>query len=321
MSGTFDHQVDAAHRGKTAAELLAAPVAALKGVSEADGERLDDAFGVRTVEDLATQRFFLRAQTMLQTARLRHDPGPSPDWQAFFETAPIDHYVAHPSERFRIHFGPVFYRGRLDGTSRLIVVGQDPSTNEILAHRIFIGRSGQRVQRLLAKVGLTRSYTLINTYLFSVFGQFFGELETISEEPEVLGYRNAFLDRLKDENPVQAVLAIGSAARHAVENWPGKGGLPVFEITHPSATDEVSLLASWTAALPGLIEALDPDEGIVADPTPYGTAFTDADMAEIPAYDVPFWIPDFQRRDGGHSGRDGDRKIEWNAPAGPHFTV
>ena len=32
--------------------------------------------------------------------------------------------------------------------ARVLVVGQDPSTNELLAHRIFVGRSGQRVTTL-----------------------------------------------------------------------------------------------------------------------------------------------------------------------------
>jgi hypothetical protein len=30
-------------------------------------------------------------------------------------------------------------------------------------------------------------------------------------------------------------VAFGSAAHHAIAQWPGKGALPVFELMHPSA--------------------------------------------------------------------------------------
>src|SRR5688500_16462974 len=73
------------------------------------------------------------------------DPGPPPAWAALFDQAPVDHYVTHPSGRFRTTFGPVYYRGRLDGTARVLIVGQDPSTDEVLAQRILIGEAGQRV--------------------------------------------------------------------------------------------------------------------------------------------------------------------------------
>lgn len=313
MSGTFDSMVTAAHRGKTAGELLASPVDALHGVSSADADKLQAAFGVGTVQDLAENRHFRRAQAIWHAEALDHDPGPSPEWQVFFAQAPVQHYVSHPAGRFRLDFGPVYYRGRLDGTARLLVVGQDPSTNEILGHRVFVGTSGQRVQRLLRKVGLGRSYTMVNTFLFSVFGQFDNELRAISLEPEILGYRNALLDRVVAENPVQAVVSFGAGARHAVDNWPGAGGLPVFDLVHPAAPDNL-VLPDWNAALPGLTAALDPDDGVVADATPYGATFTPADLAEIPRFDLPFGVPDFHRQGGGHSGRDGNKKIVWQAP-------
>jgi len=313
MSTSFDSMVTAAHRGKTAGQLLASPVDALHGVSGADAEKLRAAFGIETVGDLAESPYFRRAQTIRYAESLHHDPGPSPEWQGFFDQAPIQHYVSHPSQRFRFEFGPVYYRGRLDGTARLLVVGQDPSTNEILAHRVFVGTSGQRVQRLLRKVGLSRSYIMLNTFLFSVHGQFDNQLRGISSEQEILGYRNAFLDRLVAENPIQAVVSFGAGARHAVENWPGAGALPTFDLVHPAAPDGL-VLPDWNAGLAGLIASLDPDDGVAPDPTPYGATFTPADLAAIPRYDVPFGVPDFQREGGGHSGRDGNHTIVWNAP-------
>ena len=76
----------------------------------------------------------------------------------------------YPSGQFRIEWGPIFHRGRLDGSARILVIGQDPAQHETVVRRILVGEAGQRVQGLLAKLGVTRSYVFINTYLYSVYG-------------------------------------------------------------------------------------------------------------------------------------------------------
>ncbi|MFE6776630.1 hypothetical protein [Streptomyces sp. NPDC057702] len=50
--------LDKAWADKDLPEILAAPVSALKGVSDRDGELLQEAFGVRTVADLAKVKYF-----------------------------------------------------------------------------------------------------------------------------------------------------------------------------------------------------------------------------------------------------------------------
>jgi len=318
MSNPYDHLVDKAHQGKSVSGLLDAPVEALSGVSAADAEHLRAAFGIRTVRDLGESRYFRAAEAILAADVLTHDPGPPPGWAEFFRAAPIDYYINHPAKRFRLDFGPVYYRGRLDGSARVLVIGQDPSTNEILAHRILVGTSGQRVQRLLVKAGITRSYIMLNTFLFSVFGQFDSKLRAISQEPEIEGFRNAFLDRIVAENHIQAVVTFGVGARHGFERWPMGGSFPVFNATHPAA-EEADVITSWNQLLPGLRAAITPDEdgmdgGDPADVQLFGDSFAEDDLAPIPGFDLPFGVPDFHRQGGGHSGRDGDKKIVWNAP-------
>ena len=56
-------------------------------------------------------------------------------------------------------------RGRLDGSARVLVIGQDPAQHEAIARRILIGEAGHRVQGLLAKLGIDHSYTMVNTFL------------------------------------------------------------------------------------------------------------------------------------------------------------
>ena len=66
--------------------------------------------------------------------------------------------------------GPIFHRGRLDGSARVLVIGQDPAQHETIVRRILVGEAGRRLQGFLAKLGVTRSYVLINTFLYSVYG-------------------------------------------------------------------------------------------------------------------------------------------------------
>jgi hypothetical protein len=56
--------LDKAYEGMEFSELKKAPVAALQGVSEADGEALAAALGIKTIGDLATNKFVLWAQAI-----------------------------------------------------------------------------------------------------------------------------------------------------------------------------------------------------------------------------------------------------------------
>ena len=76
----------------------------------------------------------------------------------------------YPSDSFRIEWGHIS-SGRLDGSARVLVIGQDPATHEAICRRILVGEAGQRLQGLLAKVGINLSYVLVNTFLYSVYGQ------------------------------------------------------------------------------------------------------------------------------------------------------
>ncbi|MFV2128122.1 hypothetical protein ACFHWS_26890 [Micromonospora sp. LOL_013] len=57
--------VDKAYQDKSLAEIVAAPVASLKGVSESDAKLLKDAFGIVTVGDLGRNPYFRTAQALV----------------------------------------------------------------------------------------------------------------------------------------------------------------------------------------------------------------------------------------------------------------
>jgi hypothetical protein len=312
--GSLDKIIDKNAAGLSLEQLRQASPSSLKGLTGDDAQELESALGIATIEQMARNRFFANARAVMSASgRPAYDTGPPYEWADLFAAAPLNHYRNHPSARFRIDFGPVYYRGRLDGTARILIVGQDPSSDEIITQRAFVGRAGQRVQGYLRKLGITRAYMMFNTFLFSVFQTFNSELRNISLEPEIRDYRNTLLDKAAAENPLEAVFAVGAAARHAVENWPGGANHSVFELTHPTAPDH-GAIASWNAHLGPLGAAIAPDPGAVADLTPYGAAFQDADHAPIPRFDLPFGIPDWHGTGGTRSHRSGNQIIEWAAP-------
>ena len=61
-----DKALDKAYENKTLTELLDAPVAALAGVSEGDAEKLSAAFGIKTVRDLGTNKYFHLAHSLVE---------------------------------------------------------------------------------------------------------------------------------------------------------------------------------------------------------------------------------------------------------------
>jgi hypothetical protein len=66
--GALSGLVKKAYAGKSATELAASPVGALKGVSAADAAALATAFGVHTVRDLATNTQVRAALTITEAA-------------------------------------------------------------------------------------------------------------------------------------------------------------------------------------------------------------------------------------------------------------
>lgn len=318
--GSFDAQVNAEHRGKTSLELSETNVEGLKWVSADDRHHLQDAFGIQTIGDLASNRFVRVARAIHQDAAgIEHDPGPDVDWTRFFATAPLAVYQDHP-DAFRLDFGPIYYRGRLDGTARVLIVGQDPAPNELVGHRAFVGTSGQRLQGFLRRLGLRRDYLMVNTYLYPVFGQFFGTLEQLSRDPDILGFRNEFLDRVAGQNPLEAVIAVGNAAEDAVQRWPGGSAYPVQHITHPSAHNTAALLADWNDALTALRPVVEPEVGMPVDDSSYGTGFVDNDHEPIPRRDLPFGVPEWHgvgrraTRARTVDGATDHKRIIWKAP-------
>jgi hypothetical protein len=68
VEANLDALLDKEFQDKSLADVLAAPVSALKGVSEGDADLLKKAFKVATVGDLGKNKFFRAAQLLSQLA-------------------------------------------------------------------------------------------------------------------------------------------------------------------------------------------------------------------------------------------------------------
>jgi uracil-DNA glycosylase len=212
----------------------------------------------------------------------------------------------YPASDFRTEWGPVFHRGRLDGSARVLIIGQDPAQHEEMARRILIGTAGHRTQGFLYKLGIDRSYVLINTFLYSVYGQAGGERH--QADPGIAQYRNRWLDALLSGDQIEAVIALGSLADGAWGVWKSTSAGTAYKgayahITHPTEPEGASkgnrqklaagikaMLQDWNRGLQSLRPSIaHPDA--VRPLVLYGEAFGPGDLVSIPPFDLPAGSP------------------------------
>jgi hypothetical protein len=249
------------------------------------------------------------------------DPGPVQEpFRTLAESFPDA--AAYLSKDFRLEWGPIFHRGRLDGSARVLCIGQDPGQHENLLRRILVGEAGRRVQGFLKKLGITRSYVMINALLYSVYGS--GGAKYVDDAP-VADYRNKWIDGFMAPGKVQAVVTFGLMGRKAWELWKatpaGAAASPVVaHLTHPTQPESAGnskiereqftakLLEEWNRGLSTLRPGISsPDEPIPA--TQYGTAFADADKTDIPSFDLPAGTPPWMYDNDGWATRGFPSKL------------
>jgi hypothetical protein len=242
----------------------------------------------------------------------------------------------YPPSQFRVEWGPIFHRGRLDGSARVLVIKQDPAQHETIIRRILVGEAGRRVQGFLGKLGITRSYVFINTYLYSVYGSVHTKTR---RDPRLLAYRHRWLDALLLGQNVEGVLALGTAADEAWQFWkatPAGQSLNVAytAVGHPTYPESFSkgdktklaaatkkLLQGWNSGSQVLApHIVHPD--VPTPLVPYGDTWADGDRVAIPEFDFPAGLPGWMHEQDGWAKRTGSdelakrRNITINVPKG-----
>jgi hypothetical protein len=269
-----------------------------------------------------------------------HDPGPpsSGGWAELFAGTPNYRGLGRAvvgREAFRWQHGPMFFRGRLDGSAKVLVVGQEGAQDESLAHRSFTGGTGARMQYLLRFLGFDRSYLFLNSFVYPIFGQYTQDLRPLAQDPRspIVSHRNQIFDKAVVEGDVRLVIAVGRAAKESVATWieahggtaqpetlhtASLGSLPsrvrAVGVLHPGSAASGSTAAikadfvlaighvrDWLQADPGWLPA---DPGIARDlaaPFPYSSL-------AIPFRDFPFGTCPRLGRGGTSSNRSDDQR-------------
>ncbi|MEV0445113.1 hypothetical protein AB0I84_38020 [Streptomyces spectabilis] len=220
-------------------------------------------------------------------------------------------------EAFWFDWGPIFYRGRLDGSARVLIVASDPGPTERIAGRSLVGNAGQRVQGFLTKLGLTRSYVCLNAWAYAVQpSRAFAMKERLADPPQTQ-WRNAVFDRATDPT-LEAVVAMGFMAKEAVRLWTSRPQVPLVEVPHPTSHDPVVLLDAWRAAVTQLRSIVTPDPDGDATGPNYGTEFLESDYSAIPHRDLPFGAPGFLGDDAWVRAGGGSNSVSRPSPDDKH---
>lgn len=247
----------------------------------------------------------------------RFDPGyADPPFRNLCENAPGT--SVYPAGDFRIEWGPVFHRGRLDGSARVLVVGQDPAQHETIARRILVGEAGHRLQGFLAKLGIDRSYVMVNTFLYSVLGQGGNKHRN---DKKIAAYRNEWLEALLAPGKIDAVVTLGSLATFAWQTWTSSPAATApqptsVHITHPTQPEASAgnnagkhaaaikaMLENWNEALQKLHPL--PHRDVSRALKLYGSSFKPAEKVAIPEEDMPAGTPAWMRVNDGWADRTG----------------
>lgn len=225
------------------------------------------------------------------------DPGPPAEVAEHFDKLPS--YASH-RDLFWYDWGPVFYRGRLDRSARLLCIASDPGPTERIAGRTLVGDAGQRVQGFLSKLGLTRSYACVNAYAYALLPSRSMSAIPFLSEPEQLSWRNELFAMIIGPE-LQAIATFGLQARTAVELMTTAPAVMIKKVPHPSSRDATRLITEWQAAVTDLRTVVTPDpDGDNSGPN-YGERFSESDYAPVPRHDLPFGVPSWLGDDA--SGR------------------
>jgi len=218
-------------------------------------------------------------------------------------------------DEFRTEWGPIFHRGRLDGTARVLMLGQDPAAAESITRRVLCGAAGQRMQGFLHRLNCDQRYVCINTFLYSVYGSASSHVD----DKRIVDYRNEWIDAICTTNSIDAIIALGTLADTAHTLWAEATSVspkPDFvHMLHPTYPESAAssgattkaeafkkLCANWNEALVQLAPVV---AGAPTNPKKYGVMLRAGDYGEIPERDLPAGLPAWMRSKAGWAKRTG----------------
>jgi hypothetical protein len=257
--------------------------------------------GTMDSDTFVLTRQIMRPITAAELAEF--DVGPNATMRAIFDATP-DYLAATGEESvFWHHFGNLFYRGRLDGTARVMCIASKPGPAECLpfVRRSLVGDSGQKTQGFLTKLGLTRSYVLVNALSVAMIPSAKTKgLAILQNNQPIMQARHAMYNALLAGGGLQVIVAFGEVAHKAVDLWqqtnPAVRNVRRFDLAHPAAVDRDGSgndlpLKGWAKAIEQLRGIITPDADGDATVPNYGSYVTETDYVRIPRRDLPKFAP------------------------------
>lgn len=160
--------------------------------------------------------------------------GDTPNYRAYGQTV-----LGGRGEKFRWKMGPMWYRGRLEQNQvKVFIVGQEGAQDENVSNRSFTGSTGTRMQKFLNYLGIDRSYLFMNTFVYTITGQYslFGEdrknfdkvlkrekLIWLAQDKDsiVVQHRHDLFNYMLETNKdsLAVVIGVGTAGKDSVATW------------------------------------------------------------------------------------------------------
>src|SRR6476660_7359036 len=143
---------------------------------------------------------------------IEFDKGPPKPLAALFSQHPDYSAV---KDLFWFDWGPVFYRGRLDKSAKILCVASDPGPTERIPGRALIGNAGQRLQGFLSKIGITKSYVCLNGFIYSLHPSHLSDGIALLSDQTHTEWRNKVFKKATGSK-LQAIVAFGDVAKKAI---------------------------------------------------------------------------------------------------------
>lgn len=158
----------------------------------------------------------------------------TPNYRAFG-----DAILSGRGEKFRWKMGPMFYRGRLTPESvKVFIIGQEGAQDENLSNRSFTGSTGTRMQKFLNYFGITQSYLFMNTFVYTITGQYslygedaeneyklkqWKELMWLAQNEDsiIVKHRHQLFNYMLETNKktLKLIIGVGTAGKESTVTW------------------------------------------------------------------------------------------------------
>lgn len=170
----------------------------------------------------------------------------TPNYRAFGKAI-----IGGYGEKFRWNMGPMWYRGRLGKNQvKIFVIGQEGAQDENVSNRSFTGSTGTRMQKFINYFGINKSYLYMNTFVYTITGQYslFGEDQNDeakvlqnqrllwlaqNEDSIVVKHRHELFDYMLENNKdsLAVVIGVGTAGKESAATWARHHGINCWAST------------------------------------------------------------------------------------------